>query len=313
MDDPDAYIRQAAFKAIGDLSMQHNELVPWKEIRKGFFVDGQPIRFDSKGPGIFKPRQMSAALSIKTPVPRAGRKKHYRDQEHDGLFIDPVSGLVPYDLQNGELDKGLNRALLLAWEREAPLIYFLGKAPTIYHPIFPVWIKQVQISQRRVLLAVDYVPNTKPLEAESGYMVREPTIDASYSPRTVYDRNHQSWFSRYTKQAYGWRCALSGLPVRKLLESAHIIRDADGGPPTVNNGICMSAIHHTAFDSNLIGIDPDYQIHVSELLREHHDGDTLAVLQGLNGEKITLPEQENHRPRREYLEQRYDEFRRQAR
>lgn len=34
----------------------------------------------------------------------------------------------------------------------------------------------------------------------------------------------------------------------------------------VNNGICLSRIHHRAFDANLIGIDADYRIQISDRL-----------------------------------------------
>jgi hypothetical protein len=38
------------------------------------------------------------------------------------------------------------------------------------------------------------------------------------------------------------------------------------GQPVVPNGIPLSKIHHAAFDSHLIGIDPDYRLHVSNRL-----------------------------------------------
>jgi putative restriction endonuclease len=31
----------------------------------------------------------------------------------------------------------------------------------------------------------------------------------------------------------------------------------------VPNGLPLSKIHHAAFDAHLIGIDPDYRLHVS--------------------------------------------------
>lgn len=37
----------------------------------------------------------------------------------------------------------------------------------------------------------------------------------------------------------------------------------DDGQPIVRNGIPLSKIHHAAFDAHLIGIDPDYRLHVS--------------------------------------------------
>jgi predicted restriction endonuclease len=56
----------------------------------------------------------------------------------------------------------------------------------------------------------------------------------------------------------------------------------------VPNGIPLSKIHHAAFDAHLIGIDPDYRLHVSERLLGQNDGPMLNALKGLNGETIHL-------------------------
>ena len=68
--------------------------------------------------------------------------------------------------------------------------------------------------------------------------------------------------------AYRGRCALSGLPEPLLLDAAHIVADRNErlGQPVVQNGIPLSKIHHAAFDAHLIGIDPDYRVHVAERL-----------------------------------------------
>ena len=59
-----------------------------------------------------------------------------------------------------------------------------------------------------------------------------------------------------------------------LLDAAHIVADLDEkfGQPVVPNGIPLSKIHHAAFDAHLIGIDPDFRLHVSESLLGLNDG-----------------------------------------
>ena len=103
--------------------------------------------------------------------------------------------------------------------------------------------------------------------------------------------------------------AFSGLPVRELLVGAHIVPDAEGGPPWVQNGICMSALHHLAFDSYLIGVDPDFQVHVSSQLHDQEDGDLLAAIKDLNGTQLRLPGEQVDWPDREFLEHRFVRFR----
>jgi putative restriction endonuclease len=78
--------------------------------------------------------------------------------------------------------------------------------------------------------------------------------------------------------------------------------DADEqlGQPVVSNGLPLTKIHHAAFDAHLIGIDPDYRIHVSDRLLETHDGPFLELgLKGIVGQMIQLPRRSEDRPDRD--------------
>ena len=128
------------------------------------------------------------------------------------------------------------------------------------------------------------------------------------SSRTTRHRNHQAWFSTHVRSAYGHRCAFSNLPLGKLLVGAHIKADEAGGPASVPNGICMSTLHHAAFDSHLIGVDPDLKIHVSRSVFDADDGPLLASLQGLDGATMRVPRMREARPDRGFLEWRFEKF-----
>jgi putative restriction endonuclease len=80
------------------------------------------------------------------------------------------------------------------------------------------------------------------------------------------------------------------------------------GEPVVPNGIRLSKIHHAAFDTHLIGIDPDYRLHVSERLLIQKDGLMLEALKRLNGEMIHLPTRAKDRPDRDRLALRFERF-----
>ena len=110
--------------------------------------------------------------------------------------------------------------------------------------------------------------------------------------------------------AYNGRCALSGLPESLLLDAAHIVADAHErlGQPLVPNGIPLSKIHHAAFDAHLIGIDPDYRLHVSDRLLDQRDGSMLEALKELNGGTIHLPNRTKDRPDRDRLAFRFERF-----
>jgi putative restriction endonuclease len=75
--------------------------------------------------------------------------------------------------------------------------------------------------------------------------------------------------------------------------------DADEqlGQPIISNGLPLTKLHHAAFDAHLIGIDPDYRIHVSDRLLESHDGPFLELgLKGIVGQVIDRPRQLEDRP-----------------
>jgi putative restriction endonuclease len=76
----------------------------------------------------------------------------------------------------------------------------------------------------------------------------------------------------------------------------------------VPNGIPLSKIHHAAFDAHLIGIDPDYGLHVSDRLLEQKDGPMLDALKRLQGGTIHLPDRIKDRPDRDRLAQRFERF-----
>jgi putative restriction endonuclease len=134
-----------------------------------------------------------------------------------------------------------------------------------------------------------------------------------YALREVKARLHQASFREAVLAAYGGRCAISHLPEPRLLDAAHIVWDADEqyGQPVVTNGLPLTKIHHAAFDANLIGIDPDYRIHVSDRLLEIHDGPFLELgLKRIAGTLIDLPRRIEDRPDRDRLALRFEEFRR---
>ncbi len=128
--------------------------------------------------------------------------------------------------------------------------------------------------------------------------------------RAVKQRLHQASFRETVITAYNGRCALSGLREQRLLDAAHIIPDKDErlGQAIVSNGLPLSKIHHAAFDAHLIGIDPDYRLHVSERLLSQHDGSMLEALKQLNGGTLHLPARPKDRPDRDRLAMRFEWF-----
>jgi putative restriction endonuclease len=77
--------------------------------------------------------------------------------------------------------------------------------------------------------------------------------------------------------------------------------------------LALTEIHHAAFDSQLIGIDPDFRIHVSDRLLEIRDGPFLELgLKGIVGQVIQLPRRSVDRPDRDRLARRFEQFKKSA-
>jgi len=85
--------------------------------------------------------------------------------------------------------------------------------------------------------------------------------------------------------------------------------DEQFGQPIVSNGLPLTKIHHAAFDAHLIGINPNFRIHVSDRLLEIHDGPFLELgLKGIVGEVIQLPRRSEDSPDRDRLALRFEQF-----
>jgi putative restriction endonuclease len=114
--------------------------------------------------------------------------------------------------------------------------------------------------------------------------------------------------------AYRTQCAVCRLQHSDLLDAAHIIPDHhERGVAAVPNGLSLCKIHHAAYDRNLIGISPDYQVVVEKKLMLEVDGPMLKHgIQEMNGIQLQLPTRNDELPSKELLEIRFQDFLRKA-
>jgi len=76
----------------------------------------------------------------------------------------------------------------------------------------------------------------------------------------------------------------------------------------VSNGLSLCSIHHRAFDEDLVGISPDYDVRVHPRLLDDEDGPMLEILKGAHATRIVLPRASKRRPDRELLAVRFERF-----
>ena len=300
--DRDTLMRLSAFEQVRRLNEIRDYLTA-NDLKAGFLFDGERVPLINPQRGIFKPQKMRYLLSIKTVFPKPGRKVWYDDQRQVHRQIFEGDDSIDYAFMGQDPNAVDNQWLLQALQARIPIIYFLGIAPGRYQAILPVFISEWDPRMLKVRVAFG-VPDQEMLAPP------ENVIERRYALRVVKQRLHQASFREAVIAAYDGRCALSGLPESLLLDAAHIMEDKDErfGQPVIPNGIPLSKIHHAAFDKHLIGIDPDYQLHVSGRLLELQDGPMLEALKGLDGQKIHLPRRVKDQPDRDRLALRFERF-----
>ncbi|HLI14687.1 MAG TPA: HNH endonuclease [Acidimicrobiales bacterium] len=257
----DARLRDAAFSFLRALGPE--ALVSQHDL-SAFTFDGVPVRLMAPQQGIWKPRQLDAALSIRTVFAATPAARPYADAiGADGFGRYKWRGTNPAEPEN--------RALRAAMARGLPLIWFYGIAPGRYLPLFPVYLAAEEPNEQQFVVALDH----DALALRRELADTRPEIVRAYAESLARARLHQRAFRERVLLAYAYQCAVCRLRHRQLLDAAHVLSDAAGGEPVVTNGISMCKIHHAAYDADIIGIAPDYRIGVRPDVLREHDGPTL--------------------------------------
>jgi putative restriction endonuclease len=234
-----------------------------------------------------------AALSINTSW-----KSPYGDRETaDGVL---------YSYRSGEAGEADNRALRAAYELQVPIIYFVGTRAGRYQPSYPCYVVADDPVNREVLVTKGEM--TGPFEEREPVLSEDP-LERRYAVRQMRVRVHQARFRARVIPAYSSQCAVCRLKEDRLLDAAHIVGDAESlGEPEIPNGLSLCAIHHRAFDQNLVGVAPDYNVQISRSLLEDEDGPMLDLLKGFHDTAIHVPSRHSWRPDPERLTIRYERF-----
>ncbi len=314
-DDLDYELRLVAIARVNDLSREFADLIPVDALREGVPFRGERVAFSTFYSGIFRPRQMRgpAALSLTTAPPKAAGTAPY-DDGFDGSveafvyhYRSPQSDSTSA-LRAAEAD---NRALRAAAALTVPVIYFRGIGPGQYAAVAPAFVIRDDPVLRRVELQASLLIG----DPAVALVTPEPNLDPGddlrrYATREALVRLHQHQFRALVLRAYNGRCAVCALREADLLQAAHILEDRDPrGVAAVVNGIALCAIHHLAYDRNLMGIDARGAVHVSERLLREHDGPMLrSGLQGFHGAAILQPRRAAERPDPSRLEVRFEHF-----
>lgn len=303
--DPDLALRQAAITRALELRAAYDDIVPRSALALGFEFRGGQISFGSFQKGIHRAKEMQgpAALTLLTAAHAPGKAPPYDDE------LDLETGVIRYHYRAGSINQADNRALRAAYENQSPLIYFRGLVPGQYLIVAPIFVLENRPGDRVVLLQVGIpLADTQPGGPVSTETARR------YALVEVRRRLHQHRFRLDVLRAYRQRCAVCSLRQRELVQAAHIVPDVTpDGIAGVVNGLALCAIHHLAYDRNLLGIDPAGVVHLTPRLRDEHDGPMLREgLQGFHGAAILRPRRIEEHPDPDRLATRFADFQRAA-
>lgn len=294
----DDEIRAAAMAQVRRLRDLYGGRIPRSALMEGVSLGGQRIPIWNYQKGIFKPAALGsdgAALSVQTSA----------DSPY-GDVHDVEAGQIVYKYRGGDPSHPDNRALRRAMVDQRPIIYLVAVDPGFYDAILPVYVAGDDPAALRFTLAADQI-------SAPAYTV-DPVRTAArreYATRAVLQRLHQQQFRRMVLVAYREQCCVCRLKHVELLDAAHILPDRHPkGEPIVTNGLGLCKIHHSAYDAQIIGIDPDARVHVREDVLHEKDGPMLRHgLQEIAGSRLVLPRKDELRPNREYLAERFERFR----
>ena len=286
-----------------------------QQLRKPFFTRNELSEFPFQGSsyrligpqtGIWKVSVLSdSAIAISTSFVPDGGKRPYEDGEGP-------DGLQRYKWRGTDPNQSDNKALRRAMERKLPLLWLVGigfvpgTKQQLFDVRFPVYLIGEERDHYQFVVALEQGQELIP----PGEPPAMQEIVKKYNARVVKTRYHQPLFRARVIHAYQERCAVCRLPFTELLEAAHIRPDSQGGSARISNGMSLCKIHHGAYDSEIIGISPDYRIHVRESVLATFDGPTLQhSIKEMNGEHLRqIPSDPANRPDRELLAERYEKF-----
>ena len=254
--------------------------------------------------GIWKPKVCDLPISIASTI-----KGPYSDGfTEDGLLFYRYQGSDPQSPDN----VGLRRLMA----SRTPFVYFHSVVAGKYVPIWPVFVVRDLPHELAIHAAVDPAYTSGVAISTDETDIEEFRNDSSLGVRRYVAsftrrRLHQSTFRERIIAAYHHTCTICRLQHAELLDAAHIIPDVhEFGEPVVQNGLCLCKIHHAAYDQNIIGISPDYRVHVRRDILAEIDGPMLRHgLQELNGSGLVLPTRNTDYPDPDRLHVRYQEFR----
>jgi putative restriction endonuclease len=295
------------------ISLDHRRRLAWFEDHKGE-VTGMPAPLEdglllaSKPKGIYKPRDLDYALSIRVNV---------GSRYDDGTPVPTPGGgwLLSYHQEGAsraDRDRlSANRGLMQCIEDRVPVGVLQALGPARHRSQYQVLglAMPVRWADGHFFLqsldppgdpGTDIIADTLEAAARAGLDeaaatdIRADDYDARLRVvRQIIARQGQSAFRAALLEAYQGRCAITGCDAAAVLEAAHLRPYRGPESNTVPNGLLLRSDVHTLFDLRLLVIDPaTREVVVSKLLAG-------TQYESLSGRQLGAPAEDWLRPSQE--------------
>jgi len=178
-----------------------------------------------------------------------------------GNYGDEIEGdLMIYDYpktaRSGSQDLGEISSLKNAMILEIP-IFVISEVSGGRRNVRLGWVTNCEDSASACLVTLDKEPTThfNPLDDFSNEFVSK--INRKLTETQVKRIERHPGFKFKSLALYQSTCAVTDVSVEKMLDAAHVIPVADGGPDDVRNSLLLTASVHRAFDAHFWAIEPD--------------------------------------------------------
>lgn len=131
-----------------------------------------------------------------------------------------------------------------------------------------------------------------PIERLAAIDETELPSEGKERERLVRIRVNQHFFRSAVLAAYEYRCCITGVSIPELLSASHIAPWSADPKNRMNprNGLCLTVLHHRAFDLGLITINTEFRVKVSTKLLNVKDDDAVQGFFGrYHNEEVRLP------------------------
>ena len=253
-------IRSSCFASLDVLCAKFGPELPYKgALDEGFAFRGRRIPFINFQKGIYKAAAQSgpAALSVNTSY-----KSPYDDQETPDGFIYAYRAGDDRPARQPCAARRLSAPgadHLLRWHAARVVS---ARVARLHHQRRP------DRSRRDAHAGTD----GRPVRRARAVARRRPDRTTLPVPRRA-SASTRPASGRGCLPAYANQCAICRLKETRLLDAAHIVGDLEEkGLPVVSNGLSLCTIHHRAFDEDVVGISPDYEVRVASRLLDEETG-----------------------------------------